>query len=404
MSNPDALEVAHRTGIRICRDAIRSKDACTWNVPTSARTATGEWHHFPLPAKGSLYQGAAGISLFLAELFARTGDRTLLSVIDGASRHAYRLGAEMAEHEVSFYIGRTGIAYALCRAATLTETEEYAQMAAHLLRPMDGLSPHGLRQDLFAGMSGAIPALLRMGEIPGGRDLARTSVEWGHHLVDVAHPRLTGLAHGAAGYAWAMLELFTHSGDDQFLRSAEEAFAFEQTHFHVVQENWRRLRGGAPDDPFPVGWCHGAPGSVLARLHPAAESRRAEACAGLPVIARALSKADHDFSLCHGAFGRAETLHAAESAFGASQYAERLLAFIDRAVETWALNCDRWPTPARGGLDDPSLMVGGAGVGYFFLRLHAPAVPSVLAHTHVNHSPGGLPCSIQGRDGAFASE
>ena len=50
-----------------------------------------------------------------------------------------------------------------------------------------------------------------------------------------------------------------------------------------------------------------------------------------------------------------------------------------KGMEIYEKNRLPWPCGVPGGGDTPNLLLGLAGIGYFYLRLHDPAtVPSVL--------------------------
>jgi len=207
-------------------------------------------------------------------------------------------------------------------------------------------------------------------------------VSAGDALVRGARPRergvawgdgLTGMAHGASGIAWSLLELHHATGESRFRDAARAALEYERSQYVASQSNWRdrRLVG----DACNLAWCHGAPGIGLARtriraLDPSdavdgdlAAARRATAGTVGPEV---------NFSLCHGQAGNAELwIECGE---------------LDRAREIGRAGIARfeergrpWPCGIQGGGDAPGLMVGLAGIAWFLLRLHDPAAhPSVL--------------------------
>src|SRR5262249_61774792 len=75
---------------------------------------------------------------------------------------------------------------------------------------------------------------------------------------------LTGFSHGAAGMAWALLELASVAGEERFTKSALELIAWERSLFNAEKQNWPDLRNHRRG--FRFAWCHGAPGIGLARL------------------------------------------------------------------------------------------------------------------------------------------
>jgi lantibiotic modifying enzyme len=86
-----------------------------------------------------------------------------------------------------------------------------------------------------------------------------------------------------------------------------------------------------------------------------------------------------NFSLCHGLAGNAEVLRcaadilnseAAEDAGLASQVARY-------GMERYAARNQPWPC-GNHSAETPNLMLGLAGIGHFYLRLHRPSIPSIL--------------------------
>jgi lantibiotic modifying enzyme len=134
-----------------------------------------------------------------------------------------------------------------------------------------------------------------------------------------------------------------------------------------------------------VAWCHGAPGIGLSRLRAlaidSAPRYRRDVRAAIRSSRRSLNalleRRDSDFSLCHGLAGIAEFLITAGRVLGdtrASQTATDVA--VDRS-RWYADQPGSWPCGVSRG-SHPSLMLGLAGIGYFFLRLADPAVPTIL--------------------------
>ena len=67
------LQAADRIGHRLCRDALWSEGRCTW-LGWAMEAHNGAWRTAYQPASGVLYEGSAGIGLFLAHLFRFTGE------------------------------------------------------------------------------------------------------------------------------------------------------------------------------------------------------------------------------------------------------------------------------------------------------------------------------------------
>jgi hypothetical protein len=197
------------------------------------------------------------------------------------------------------------------------------------------------------------------------------------------------LGHGVAGIALALDELAAASGEGVFSETAREAVAYERSWFDKRQRNWpdlrefdheRLRRGEGPS--FPAFWCHGAVGIGLARF------RRYDLTGEVASIAEAgnatatvrahleLQTRDfaydytHNFSLCHGFAGSVELLLAAADHADEVAWADAE-AIGDFGLEHCA-DAGEWPCGVRDGGETPGLMLGLAGIGMLYLRLHAP--------------------------------
>jgi lantibiotic modifying enzyme len=167
------------------------------------------------------------------------------------------------------------------------------------------------------------------------------------------------------------------------------AFQYERTLFDSHSGNWpdfreQPSRGGLAKN-YCVFWCHGAPGIGLSRLRAysllgepilrdeALAAIRTTSCA----IESALSAGTENYSLCHGLTGDAELLLQAARVLGPEMACRDLsVAVADVGIRSYAPS-GRWPCGSGSG-ETPNLMLGLAGIGHFYLRLHDPRVPSIL--------------------------
>ena len=85
------------------------------------------------------------------------------------------------------------------------------------------------------------------------------------------------------------------------------------------------------------------------------------------------------YSLCHGLGGNAELFIVAADTLGDERYRAVADDIGDRGLQAVHRNRDPWPCGILSGGETPNLMLGTAGIGYFYLRLYdSSAVPSVL--------------------------
>ena len=405
------LRTADELGWRLSREAVWHSDQCNW----VGAEPMGRDYREPLTYKAlrpELYTGTSGVALFLAELYAASGTSEARRTASGAMHQALDHAASLSlQSRLSFYTGSLGIAFASAQVGTLLGEPELQEHAAQLLREcIHAHQEEGRELDLLSGDAGAIIALLLLREMLDDADLLVLAVGLGDRLllsadnscrgVSWKSPRfqypynLTGFSHGAAGIGYALLELFQATGDTKYRATAERAFEYERSWFDAEKGNWPDFReAGKPSkkrqlpQTFATFWCHGAPGIGLARLR-AYEmlndaSYKNEAGVALRTTATMLQAALHtgngNFSLCHGLTGNAEALLYGHQVLGQEWADTSALAFevAEVGIETAKRQGGAWSCGIETG-EAPGLLLGLAGIGYFYLRLYDPAIPSIL--------------------------
>jgi len=269
--------------------------------------------------------------------------------------------------------------------------------------------------DLIAGAAGGVLGMIASHRLTGDPDLRVAALAMAEHLLESARrhtigwswssPRLrnqhdlTGLSHGAAGVALALLEAFDLTADAALAEAARQAMRYENHWFDRDVGNWPDFRPDVDGRPRARGtrafaslWCHGAPGIALSRAHayrilgePHWLADTTAAVRTTEIGIRSILEAGGgNFSLCHGLAGNAECLLEAGRAVDQSSYAGDTSADVARyGVEHYAATGLPWPCGTHTDTT-PGLMLGMAGIGYFYLRQAAPDVPSILL-------PVGLP-------------
>ena len=405
-SAPDFLAVASAIGTRLVREAVWYRRQCSW---IGLDTAAAYARERPRPAHRSLgpglADGTAGIALFLAQLHACGAGEEVRQTARGAIGQALAHAGELPAG--GLYGGRLGVAYAAASCGALLGDERLTARAGRLARGRGGSASASGEFDLFTGAAGTVAALLalarRLGDDrlvaaaarPADELLAaagRSAVGWSWPPPDApTRHGLCGLAHGAAGAAWALLELFAVTGEARHRDGALRALDYERAWFDAAQAAWPDLRGVQRSEPRgsfrcgagPASWSRGTAGIALSRLRAweilGDERARDEATVALRTTAasveRALQQPSADFSLGEGVAGRADAL-----LLGAALHPEGG-AIAVRAADVGngrhGASLTGWPG-ALPGARTPALLNGDAGIGLFFLRLHDPNVPSAL--------------------------
>lgn len=393
----DFLETADRIAHRIARDAMWAADACTWLGWTSERGMAADEILFATVGS-DLYGGTAGISLFLTRYFQLRPSRQIEIVLRGAVQHALVGLLKMPASRTGLFDGAAGICLAVIEAgAALADGQLVERGLAHL-SDVGERAPASEAIDVIDGSAGLIPVLLDAALRFNRTGLLAAAVRHGEHLLQHADKsddgwswptmrgwtqrHATGYAHGAAGIAIALLELFQQTGDERFLLAARQGWRYERSHFCPQQNNWPDFRyAETSDEPqCATAWCHGSAGIGISRLRGWELGHRDDELAGeieasltsTRARLQANGQGSADFSPCHGMAGNAELFIAAAQILDRPELHQVAAEVGQRGLCQYERQGQPWPCGGTDVGETPGLMLGLAGIGLFYLRLHAP--------------------------------
>jgi hypothetical protein len=370
-------------------------------------------------ASGGLGSGAAGRSIFLAELFVATGDSSFLRLAEREVRRALAsVSAQGSSH--GLYRGAVGVGYAASEVASVLGDDELAEEVRRLFLRVasealdrDGAAWGGVN-DLLNGSAGIGLGLLYAHRELGDSTFLRAAITTGDLLLEAGEPTpdgsrrwlrgaerpldLPNLSHGTAGVGFFLARLGSASGQGRFVRAAQEASDYLQS-IRQGADTLYLVPYGVPNDgydtPYDIGWAHGPAGTSL--LHYAlwketggVGQRELVDQGALTVLASGVPGASSDSTLWRGPFNtdrRFGTAGAAVFLFDWGQETERA-EFIDRAfrmAEDIASRSSigdgtRWwrvPLYAFQGDGDGTFtgyFYGAAGFGLALLRAHYASV------------------------------
>ncbi|WP_447403016.1 lanthionine synthetase LanC family protein (plasmid) [Lysinibacillus sp. fkY74-1] len=402
------LKTANEIGWRLSQDAVWYKECCNW---VGAEDETSLMKNSDMRYRSlspELYSGTSGIALFMAELYMATGDSKTRSTAIGAIRQALSYCDNIScDNRLGLYTGLVGVAFAAVRIGKMFEQEELILDAVKLLKHLMKEQQKRNKFDIISGRAGAIAAIRIIQELHYDKSLLNFAVCLGDELLNSAekddygyswksikfsnHQNLTGFSHGTAGVGYALLELFQMTGDLKYLEAAEKAFDYERFWFDANTGNWPDFRkepiqakGENSQKSFSSFWCHGAPGIAFSRLRAYEILKnkvyKTEAVTALETTKKTVNmllySGTENPCLCHGLAGNAESLLYGYQVLG-EKYIEnyKLALDVGNVIEEMYFS-----TRFRRTITNqiPGLMTGLAGVGYFFLRLNNPEVPSLL--------------------------
>ena len=361
-----------------------------------------------------LYGGTGGVAVFLAELAAVTGDELFRRTAIGAIAHALARAPELAANlDRSLYSGRVGIAVAAAAVGAAVGKTQYLEAAAQIAAGTPLPMARG-EFDIISGRAGSIYGLLwlssKLGEAHFGEEAPRLAWE----LAEAAErsgglrPRriMGGRAPNGRRQPHRVLArrlrrrlCATRSGGGHrtggTCHGRGAGVSPTNAPFSMLECGTGPIYGpiperstGSPGPPsYPVAWCHGAAGIALARL-------RAYELTGLPVLkheaevalettfvhTKAVLRAGAgSYSLCHGLAGNAEILEKGYRILGSSRtkWHDLALEVASSGIERFGRPGQTWPCGTYEG-ETPSLMLGLAGAGLFYLRLYEPTIGSAL--------------------------
>lgn len=402
------LNEAIRIGDELIQLSQHSSYGVYWNC-----LKADENREFTIQVTNNLYNGGSGIALFLIELFKHTGEQRFVEVAEKALIHISRTYNSETAGGAAFYTGDLGVSYAWLQlhkiSGLIIHKEECIQFALSAISQIDSLPI----DDFITGRAGTITGLLllhsELGErflidaaiqslqrLLKGANVAKRGLYWDKSFHQIAG--LCGLSHGAGGVGISFLQAANYLNEPALFEPASLAFQYENTHFSAEHNNWMDLRKSSrTDSEFKTAqdawnqgnlnyfrtandmnaWCHGAAGVGLTRLLALNILEDGYLRTDLDNAIQKVFATDIDqappyptFNLCHGTGGNLDLIIELNTDNG--KYQEILEHIALKAIEQKQEAGLYYSGYGSYELSDPSLFIGDAGIGYFYLRVLDP--------------------------------
>lgn len=385
-------------------------DCASWLVHTPTSLDNRE---FDLaPASYDLYCGMPGEILFFSQLSAVTGKWEYRELAHKALNFLQTrlLESKRSIRTLGLYAGWGSVVHMLTDLAKLESDYIHLEWLEELLAApeFDYLIADDSIYSLLKGSAGFMLACadlhlssgsrraLQLAEAAADHLLANRSTQWpGYSWLISSGLPLSGLAHGASGFAMAFARLFEATGSVRYYDASVQAVEYENHLFVPQQGNWRDCRDIVikeyGDQPFcSVAWSHGAPGIGLARLamlRAGIDSDGIRRDLDIAVQTTLRGGFNAGDSLTYGSFGSLELLLSYSECYGDEllpEIAALTSAMLDR-VESRQF---RLGAPVAMPL---GLMTGVTGIAYQCLRIarmrHVPSVLCGVSHVQKTGSP-----------------
>ena len=351
-----------------------------------------------------LYDGTLGPALFLAAAAVVSGEdrwqRNARRWVSGPGAWVAR--GDQHDDAIGVASGAGSIVYGLTTIGALLgdgASIDLARVAARRVAPWRIARDTTL--DVVGGAAGTILGFLALYKVSPDQDVLDLATACGDRLLQTAVESdaglswrtaegrfFTGFAHGVAGIAYALGQLFAVTGERRFGRASSDGYRYVASRYVDAVQNWPVLAEpveGVPGlGPAMTAWCHGAPGVTLAISLGSADTVYPKLLDQLEPSLKTTAlasphMADH---VCCGNLGRCEALFTTGRRLMRREAIEgaRRLA---RVVIARARKAGHFCLAANGfeyRIFDPGFFRGVSGIGYTLLRLAAPSsLPSVAA-------------------------
>lgn len=337
----------------------------------------------------SLYDGVAGIGIFLSEYSRSHNDPDARRLALQCLRACRMKGALTAAASIGAFDGIAGLVFGELRMSQALGVAYDLRGLKKRLSMIAQAAPNDILLDVISGSAGAALVALRAAEVHELSDVALSAATAclkrleakAEHKDDLAAWRsahfdlpLTGFSHGASGAALALASGAAALGENAWRDLAWAALRYENSTFDADRRRWPDLRH---ENAYSMAWCHGTPGITLARqliaelnLAATPEFVASDIDLGLTAICDCPSSETPAHCLCHGSLGNLDPLLRA----GPTRRQEATRTAQKLCEEAQLLGWQADPA-----LNVPGLMTGISGIGLNLLRVANPQVGSVLA-------------------------
>lgn len=400
LSSLKASSFIQKTAKTIIERKLETPNSITWLQIQSLNSAI----YTTSIMDSSLYNGTAGIAIFLSAMNKLTPSKDLHNMVHKILRpisnclcNAHSIVPDKINLGIAAGLG--GAIYSLVLAESLLEEDTLYKDTKNIIAKISNrIIEQDKNFDIIGGSAGMILSLLALYQKTTDELALSTAVRCGNHLLKnrsisniglrawkhgqipaINGQPLCGFSHGASGIAYALLKLYKSTHIKKFLDAAEEAILYEDGIFLVEQNLWPDLRKAYAENPNKQlfnAWCTGATGILLARIEALdllyKKNMLTDIDRAINIILKTPSNGN---TLCCGTYGKIDVLLTAAKKLSRND-------LVKEAVKLSSYKCSI-NSPSKTLLDKDynwGFFQGISGIAYSMLRLtNIDALPSVLS-------------------------
>lgn len=328
----------------------------------------------------SIYHGSAGLALFEADFYRLTGSAQHLKRAKIYLNDAYNKSVSVKAANPGLFIGLGGITWAISRFPS-----DLIKVSLPVIK-----ATNKENIDIFYGKAGIGLNYIQKYIISKESVYLRKALEIANDIISLAEVQglistdgisertdeYYGFAHGIAGIAYFLYELFKFTKNKKILDMVHKIGIIlinkkSEKHGNIT---WPKSREN--DDIMPY-WCHGLAGigltfSQLANLGEPYRTTLLKVAESLEITSTGVTS----YGLCHGLAGVGETFIEIEKVFGSNQFNGKniVLKYIMEDMDK-----DSKGDYIFGGSDEEShyteLMIGHPGIAHFLMRCIDSSIP-----------------------------
>ena len=337
-----------------------------------------------------LYEGNAGIGLFLAYLSKFIKDKEIENIVMSTIKPI--INHIKDEKKIGFFNGLSGELYSLFKIGKILNKEELIGVVYKNIPYLKTLIDSNGNIDITSGYSGNLLFIISIykevkdatlkEELLGLMELIYKKIKnkaiRNKFGVTWSEDGLIGFAHGNVGIESALIKYYNITRKEEILELIREGVNFDRSLFDKEKGGWPRA--AINYNIYSNFWCHGNGGILLSRLLLKEENfeykyldEEINFCIN-ELITKGIGG---DYSLCHGDTGNLLILYKAAILLKDKGLKERVLGtfkiYMDKIIEDNIIEED------FKFKENNSLMIGLSGIGYGILKfLYYDEVPDIL--------------------------